>query len=202
MHILQTFMQFLKTRETADFIKSMIICFGAPVADGIKSAILINLSRPGEDIRHKWRRARDDMPAPLSLEFAEMASTERSVLLLVYRPELIARAIKPETTRKFLSRFGYAGFDSPSNCIGRLRERFSDKLPAKVPHEVGVFLDYPLEDVIGFIENEGKNCKCAGYWKVYGDMNSAIGKFNAYKISETKSARSLLAKEGIRVLTD
>ena len=35
------------------------------------------------------------------------------------------------------------------------------------PHEIGVFLGYPLEDVKGFIDNKGKNCESCGVWKVY-----------------------------------
>ena len=37
------------------------------------------------------------------------------------------------------------------------------------PHEIGIFLGYPLGDVMGFIQNAGKNCKCSGCWKVYCD---------------------------------
>lgn len=35
------------------------------------------------------------------------------------------------------------------------------------PHEMGLLLGYPVEDVVGFIENEGNNYLCSGYWKVY-----------------------------------
>lgn len=35
------------------------------------------------------------------------------------------------------------------------------------PHEIGVFLGYPLDDVKGFILNKGRGCKCCGLWKVY-----------------------------------
>ena len=34
-------------------------------------------------------------------------------------------------------------------------------------------LGYPAEDVQGFIENETKECKCVGCWKVYGDEEKA-----------------------------
>lgn len=36
------------------------------------------------------------------------------------------------------------------------------------PHEVGFFLGYPAEDVVGFIRNKGQNFKFCGRWKVYG----------------------------------
>ena len=48
------------------------------------------------------------------------------------------------------------------------------------PHEIGVFLGYPIEDVIGFINNKGCNFKCCGYWKVYGDKEKAIKEFARY----------------------
>ena len=40
-------------------------------------------------------------------------------------------------------------------------------------HEIGVFLGYPLSDVVGFIENSGRNFTCCGCWKAYGDPQAA-----------------------------
>ena len=47
----------------------------------------------------------------------------------------------------------------------------------RFPHEIGIFLGYPLADVTGFINNKGRNCKCIGTWKVYGDASSASKAF-------------------------
>ncbi len=44
---------------------------------------------------------------------------------------------------------------------------------ADFPHEIGVFLGYPLYDVVGFIENQGRNFTCCGCWKAYGDPDAA-----------------------------
>ena len=49
------------------------------------------------------------------------------------------------------------------------------------PHEVGLFLSYPPEDVKGFIDNHAANFKCAGVWKVYGDEQRARQTFEKYK---------------------
>ena len=35
------------------------------------------------------------------------------------------------------------------------------------PHEIGVILGYPVEDVIEFEKHQGKNCKYCGCWKRY-----------------------------------
>ena len=52
------------------------------------------------------------------------------------------------------------------DCDGMLRQ-LSRRLccEADFPHEIGVFLGYPLTDVVGFIENQGRNFTCCGCWK-------------------------------------
>lgn len=42
-----------------------------------------------------------------------------------------------------------------------------------------------LEDVQGFIENQGKNCKCCGCWKVYCNECDAQKMFCKFKKCET-----------------
>ena len=49
------------------------------------------------------------------------------------------------------------------------------------PHEIGLFLGYPLEDVKGFIINAGKNSKSTGYWKVYGDVEKSERIFECFR---------------------
>lgn len=49
------------------------------------------------------------------------------------------------------------------------------------PHEIGLFLGYPPEDVRGFIEHHADGSKCTGCWKVYGDETAARRKFDQYK---------------------
>lgn len=59
----------------------------------------------------------------------------------------------------------------PEEYIEVLRSRMNSA--PLFPHEIGVFLGYPLYDVIGFIKNEGKYACCCGYWKVYGEQDAA-----------------------------
>ena len=63
-----------------------------------------------------------------------------------------------------------------------LLERLSGRIRqcAQFPHEIGLFLDYPTEDVQGFIENQGENYVLCGYWKVYGNAEKAKHTFESY----------------------
>ena len=47
--------------------------------------------------------------------------------------------------------------------------------------QIGIFLGYPLEDVLGFIENGGKNCLSCGCWKVYSNECEALKAFERYE---------------------
>ena len=69
------------------------------------------------------------------------------------------------------------------------------------PHEIGVFLGYPLADVIGFIQNRGKNFTACGYWKVYTDPTAAQAEFDRYKKCERIYARCYYNGTPIRRLT-
>ena len=48
------------------------------------------------------------------------------------------------------------------------------------PHEIGVFLDYPLADVMGFIAHKGSGFSCLGCWKAYGNAEQAQRTFALY----------------------
>ena len=49
------------------------------------------------------------------------------------------------------------------------------------PHEMGVFLGYPMADVKGFIKYEGKNYLYCGYWKVYENVEERKELFRTYE---------------------
>ena len=54
------------------------------------------------------------------------------------------------------------------------------------PHEIGLLLGYPPEDVIGFIENRGQNPLYIGYWKVYSNLEECRKVFAGYDQAREK----------------
>lgn len=75
------------------------------------------------------------------------------------------------------------------------------KESATFPHEIGLFLGYPPEDVSGFIENKPGSCKCVGHWKVYGNMAEAQRMFDQYKKCTDVYCRCWAAGESLERLT-
>ena len=66
----------------------------------------------------------------------------------------------------------------PAQCVRHLIRRLAAD---GFPHEIGLFLGYPPEDVYGFIENKAMHAKCVGVWKVYGDEQATRKKFELYR---------------------
>lgn len=77
----------------------------------------------------------------------------------------------------FLRAQGYVE-DSLEGYLSQLGRRLEES--AEFPHEIGVFLDYPLEDVQGFMANGGAGAVCQGCWKAYGDAQEAYRRFRLY----------------------
>jgi len=85
-------------------------------------------------------------------------------LIYVCRKSSIQEKLQNEEIAEFLEDYGYSDMD-----IEAALEKLKIRLNAEngFPHEIGVFLDYPIGDVKGFIQNAGSSYKCNGCWKVY-----------------------------------
>ena len=100
-----------------------------------------------------------------------------SALIFVYRLSNLCEDLNKPGVIDILSDFGYCG--SLSDYVSRLKSRLM--CCDEFPHEIGLFLGYPLQDVVGFIENEGRNSKHTGCWKVYSNEWETIRLFARFK---------------------
>ena len=101
--------------------------------------------------------------------------------LLFYDRERLENYLNKERHGEFLKSYGYQE-RSLAGKLSRLAERYEgyQKKEGKFPHEIGLFLEYPLEDIKGFIAHQGKDALESGYWKVYGDVDQARETFRLY----------------------
>ena len=104
--------------------------------------------------------------------------TDGKALIYVYRPGKLSTDLSDSKAAAILQQQGYCT-GSCEKCIVQLVRKL--RREEEFPHEIGLFLGYPPEDVCGFMENKACNCKCVGCWKVYGDEEAAKKKFAQYK---------------------
>lgn len=151
------------------------------------------------NLRYALRETRDRL-YPCGVRIELLARRPSGVLLYVYRPDAIKADLADPDISAFLSRYGY-NTSSLSDCIELLHKRIcgtdlASTLSASCafPHEIGLFLGYPLEDVVGFIENDGENYLCTGCWKVYSKQRDAEESFCRFK--ESTAAFEALFDDG------
>ncbi|MBR1390842.1 MAG: DUF3793 family protein [Lachnospiraceae bacterium] len=145
-------------------LENRLIEYCAPTLAGIKSASLFSyFYQDRENASRELKRA-NVLLNERGVCVEALLWREDSVLVYTYRPKHLQMELNRAGVLELLSGYGYRDCDI-GHCIRHLKQRLHSE--SCFPHEIGLFLGYPLEDVKGFIENKGKNCKSCGLWKVY-----------------------------------
>ncbi len=152
----------------------------APTLAGIKPGSLFCRTADSLETTREKVRVWDEKLRPLGLavEILLERPETTSTIVYVYRPSHLERILTYSGCRSFLSSVGYQLLDMAS-MLGQLSCRL--RTQPDFPHEIGIFLGYPLRDVIGFIENRGKNFTCCGFWKSYSNPVSIQKCFDCYR---------------------
>lgn len=101
-----------------------------------------------EDVR-KWNLQMKDKGLCLTI----LRKNDKKALVYLCRPQRLEQDLHKPGVQKFLRACGYRG-EHWEEALTELKDRLH--MCEKFPHEIGLFLDYPLVDVIGFIRNTGK----------------------------------------------
>ena len=156
--------------------EEMLVRHCSPTLAGLKTANLINCPCPSKkellDQLEEYNRQLNPRGVFLRL----LGCGKGNALVYVYRPDRLGQDLGKGGP--ILGKEGYPCPDAGS-CLRCLMRRLKES--GSFPHEIGVFLGYPPEDVAGFIEHRGQGCKSVGAWKVYGDAEAAEKTFVRYK---------------------
>jgi hypothetical protein len=147
----------------------------APLLMGIKiSNILITHSSNKKKIEEIFKHS--------LIKVSVIYLEEERITLLLYKPEEVCTYINRTDTQLLMNNLGYRDMNIDYLLKG-CAERFlaHKKKGSLFPHELGILLGYPVADVVGFMENYGKNYLYSGYWKVYSDLQGALDTFHQYK---------------------
>ena len=141
----------------------------APTLAGVKTGSLFPYRCQSTEELRADIRAFNRMLVPRGMGLTGMNRMERAPLLYLYRPAELERDLMDSTARDGLREAGDR-CESCAACVRQLVERFHRE--GEFPHEIGLFLSYPPEDVKGFICDRD-NYKAQCMWKIYGDEEKA-----------------------------
>ncbi|MBQ6661921.1 MAG: DUF3793 family protein, partial [Firmicutes bacterium] len=148
-------------------LEEYLIAYCSPTLASLKSGSLFNFRYPeGADLEgciSSWNESFRHRGISLHV----LRRTESTALIYVCRDSAMNDILNDPCIRLFLHEFGYdtcygcngcsASHCSLENCLRHLQARLTgadqDGCPS-FPHEIGIFLGYPLDDVSGFIKNK------------------------------------------------
>ena len=138
---------------------------------GLKIASLVSLRKGEEDVVQTLSRRF----AGKGFAFRLLREDEERLLVFVFHRARLEKYLLSADVRAFLARFGY-GYASAEEALEQLKCR----MKGEFPHEIGVFLGYPLGDVCGFLQDPG-GCVLCGAWKVYENADEAARTFERFR---------------------
>lgn len=163
----------------------------APFLKGMRKASILNVEK-------EWVRQLYRLIGPTDISCRILAVRGNRCLALFYRKEGLREVLLKQGVRQFLLEYGYED-ENLDQDITRLSVRMNRYFRDEIafPHEIGVFLDYPLEDVKAFIRNNGKGSLFTGYWKVYHNPERAKLAFLAYDKARDSAVNEFLIGKAV-----
>lgn len=126
------------------------------------------------------------------LAWFPLRKTGHKMTVLVYHREKLAEYLRKPEIREILKGEGYPE-GGPEEALEMMRGRYLDCRDSggEFPHEMGVFLGYPADDVRGFMEHSGQKFLFSGYWKVYSRVEEKKKIFDSYEMARDTLIRLL-----------
>lgn len=127
-----------------------------------------------------------------------LARGKRKTAMLIYHEHMLFEYLSGREVRQLLCDMGYGDVDNSSLlCIVQKKYEAYTKNAGHFPHELGLLLGYPAEDVKGYMVNKGRNSLYTGYWQVYENPKEKINLFRKYELAKEHFIR--LISQGVEL---
>jgi hypothetical protein len=178
--------------DPRDCLSAFIALETAELQAGVKPASLINVvNRPrscGRNLYTLWREHGPALLRDSPLRVRELCDRGDALLLLFYREEHLEALLRQGGSRALLRRAGYA---EPLTAVSALEQLAARLRDGGFPHEIGIFLGYPLKDVAAFMGWARLPFTCQGPWRIYGRAEESLRLAEQFRRCRHQMARQL-----------
>ena len=184
-----------ENKLNSSYIKWVIEILG-PVILGSKPAEILNLPSKDKNKESKLNEIKSFFSNCTKLSYEIINIPDGGIRLVFINKDALSLTLNNKKCLNFLKFVGY-----PSNYdLDEYLNMLIDKLNSNdFPHEIGIFLGYPLKDVVGFMGyGKYKFCKTR-YWRVYGDESVSDAVYDKF-ISDRNIMKTLLENNSLNEL--
>ncbi|NFA61907.1 DUF3793 family protein [Clostridium sporogenes] len=190
-NLVTKYMNVINAMEDKKYLYSLLLYLIAPTLDGVKPSTIVTLSSSGKSLDLLWCRYKEEFLSLYKISYIELKKTDKCTTILFYHKKALNNVLYNKYNLEFLQEIGYKDFSSEKSFLFKLKSRFKDTCP----HEIGIFLGIPIEEVKSFMEDPKRECIYCGYWKVYNNIQKAKEQFTTYDRSRTNMILEVLGKE-------
>lgn len=147
-----------------------LVHYCSPVFARIKPANLICFQKVRFPDFHKDYQKYKAQLKKFSIDMKVLCSCKKRYLVLVYHKDMLETELKKPEIVNIIKNYGYF-YDTVERQLLHLTKRLAQS--EDFPHEIGLFLGYPVDDVVTFSKKKGEGAILCGYWKVYHNIENA-----------------------------
>lgn len=176
------FCELLNNMTGKEYFENFIIYNTSLVTSRVKPASTLNIIKNNEKGTYDlWCKYGEEILYKINLMYTTLRETDMCKVILIYNKELLENLLNKEEIKKILINLGYDRNDDINAYLNKLKDNYK---VYNCPHELGIFLGYPVDDVIDFICNTKKKCLASKYWKVYNNYEYAKNVFYMYDVAK------------------
>lgn len=166
---------------------SYLIFYIAPTIKKKKPSNIVVIR--DDNLLRLWEKYQIRIKESFGVEYIVIKDEDNKKLIMFYNLQLLEQVIFQQENMELLNDYGYNGDMSISECLLLLKTKFQTEC---CPHEIGIFLGYPINDVKTYINCPYKTCLMTGYWKVYHNVEQATATFNEYDSARNNMMKAVL----------
>ncbi len=180
--------------DPLECLASFLALEAAEVLGGVKPANLVQLRNRlqpcGRNLHHLWHLHSATLLSESPLQALSLRARDNGDLMLFFSPVLLQKHLEHPETATFLHQWGYS---NPTNVVRTLQElQLRFQAGPEMPHEIGIFLGYPLKDVAGFMGASDQPCTACRQWRIYGDPEPSLALSDRYTACRRGIAKRLM----------
>ncbi len=187
--------ELMRIQQNADFETKTSLAVAmncAPVLKGSKAANIMTVTLAEFNMIKK-------LVAGTGISYYLLRGKNDKFIIFLYRREKLESYLAQPEVKEFLAEYGYNS-DNFYAMLCRLSihaKQFANG-EDEFPHEIGAFLEYPIDDIRGFMANKGENSRLTGYWKVYRNVKKTAALFKRFDHERDLSVQEIMGGKTIR----
>lgn len=180
-------LKMIKELEDKDYMFYMTAYNIGPVIQGNKPSCILTFSKDNKNLYEMWKNHGEEFLMRYSVEAFKIKDTGETFTVLFYKKHRLENQIFNPANISFLNQFGYKKEMNLEDALEILKKRYEEFCP----HEMGIFLGIPVDDVKAFMDNPKGDFIAYGYWKVYYNLDEALKTFKDYDDAKIRVLRDV-----------